>query len=413
MLHRISLSTFIVLAFLCHSGCQQPDQPLPLEKVEKNYDRALPPGQFALRKVTDPSKYPHFGEAWFRARGIDLRKSVLNSLEYLEAPSSRTYYPMGPITHERAMASLRQFLDVLDHAESPEVLDQLVRERFDVYTSVGWDGSGTVLFTGYYSPIFEGSLTRTEQFRYPIYKLPPEIEKDAEGNVVGGPWASREEIERNHLLEGNEIAWLGDRFEAYVFTVQGSGFIRLPDDTLYEIGYAGHNGHEYTSIGRALVEDGKIDRYRLSLASMIRHFKQYPQDMDTYLYQNKRTVFFQDSKGGPYGCLGKPVTAYHTIATDKEIFPRGCLAFVNTRIPNRDDPRGRSRAFRCFAMDQDRGAAIRAPGRCDIYMGVGDEAEKIAGFPPSEGRLYYLFAKEGIEDVEAVTATMDGGRNSE
>ena len=53
------------------------------------------------------------------------------------------------------------------------------------------------------------------------------------------------------------------------------------------------------------------------------------------------------------------------------------------------------RSFRSFVMDQDRGAAIRAPGRSDLYMGVGDDAGKMAGFTYSEGKLYYIFAKEG------------------
>ena len=30
-----------------------------------------------------------------------------------------------------------------------------------------------------------------------------------------------------------------------------------------------------------------------------------------------------------------------------------------------------------FALDQDTGGAIRAPGRCDVYMGIGDAAGEI------------------------------------
>lgn len=383
-------------------GCQKPEQPLPLGEIEKDYDRPLPPGQFALRKLTDTAMYPKFGDGWYRAKGLGLREAVQHSIDYLGAPSSKKYFPIGPITHDKVVESLTLFLDVLDQANSPQALDDLIRQNFDVYISVGYNGAGTVLFTGYYSPIFDGSLTRTERFRYPLYKLPPEIQKDEDGDVVGGPWMTRREIEQSHVLDGTEIAWLGDRFEAYVITVQGSGFIRLPDGTLYEIGYAGNNGHEYTSIGRMLVADGKIDRHHLSLATMIRHFKQYPQDLDQYLYQNKRYVFFQDSQGGPYGCLGKPVTSFHSIATDKDIFPRAALAFIDSRIPQATG--SRMQAFRSFALDQDRGAAIRAPGRCDIYMGVGDAAGQRAGFTYSEGKLYYLFAKDGITTAEPVAA---------
>ncbi len=400
-------------ALVAGSACNKPEQPLPHAAIEKNYDRPLPPGQFALRKI-DPSQYPDFGAGWYRAKRIAMREAIQNSIAYLNAPSSKKYFPMGPITHERALASLHAFYEVLDQASTPEALNQTIRDNFDVYMSVGCDDEGTVLFTGYYSPIFDGSLTQTDHFRYPLYKIPPDIQKDDEGNVVGGPWRTRQEIEEQNLLAGQELIWLGDRFETYVVTVQGSGFIRLPDGTLHEIGYAGNNGHDYTPIGRMLVADGKLDRNRLSLDAMIRHFRQYPQDMDQYLYQNNRYIFFQNSQGGPYGCLGKRVTPEYSIATDKDIFPRACLAFVDTYAPaeqNNDMQR-----FRTFALDHDRGAAIRAPGRCDLYMGVGDRAGQRAGYTYSEGKLYYLFLKDGIQsitpepaEIEATASGADAG----
>ena len=41
-------------------------------------------------------------------------------------------------------------------------------------------------------------------------------------------------------------------------------------------------------------------------------------------------------------------------------------------------------------LDQDSGGAIRAAGRCDLYMGVGPQAEQLAGHQLYPGRLYYL-----------------------
>ena len=382
-----------VLVFVAGPGCRKPDRPLAQPSLEKDYNRELAPGEPALVKI-DPAQYPNFGEGWTRAKGVGLRKAVQYSIDYLHKPSSQKYYPLQGITHEQVLRSLEVFLALLDHAPTPEALNTLIREHFDVYRSVGCDREGTVLFTGYYTPIFDGSLERTDRFRYPLYRFPPDLQKNEEGELVGGPWKTRQEIEEGDLLAGQEIAWLGDRFEAYVVSVQGSGFLRLPDGTLHELGYAGHNGHEYTSIIRLMQADGVIDRYRTSLDNMIRHFKQHPEDLDRYLYQNPRYVFFQESRGGPYGSIGQPVTAYHSVATDKEIFPRGALAFVDTRVPNLPDDF--LRPFRNFVLDQDRGAAIRAPGRCDIYMGVGEEAGKTAGFTYSEGRLYYLIAKDGV-----------------
>lgn len=386
---RFTLFIFALIVAVASTGCEKPE-PIPIVDITKDYDRPLPPGQFALRKL-DPTEYPDFKDAWYKAKGVGLREAIAASINYMNKPSSRKYYPLGPITHEQVLASLIQFNQTLDQASTPEMLDQLIRDNFDVYMSIGCDDEGTVLFTGYYSPIFDGSKEPTEQFKYPLYKLPPDLQKDEEGNPVGGAYATREEIETSGMLAGNEIAWLGDRFQTYVFTVQGSGFIRLPDGTLYEIGYAGHNGRDYKSIGKMLVADGKIAKNRLSLDTMIRYFQENPDDLETYLYQNERYVFFNEAQGGPYGCLGERVTPYHSIATDKEIFPRAAIAFLDTRVPL--VPGESMRPFRAFVLDQDRGAAIRAPGRTDIYMGVGDEAGKHAGFTYSEGKLYYLIAK--------------------
>ena len=53
-----------------------------------------------------------------------------------------------------------------------------------------------------------------------------------------------------------------------------------------------------------------------------------------------------------------------------------------------------TRTYHGFALDQDTGGAIRAPGRCDVYMGQGSEAGLLAGQTYQEGRLFYLFLKD-------------------
>ena len=44
-------------------------------------------------------------------------------------------------------------------------------------------------------------------------------------------------------------------------------------------------------------------------------------------------------------------------------------------------------------LDQDTGGAIQAPGRADIFMGIGPGAEILAGGQYAEGRLYYFILK--------------------
>ena len=370
----------------------------PAVEVDKDYGRALPPGMLALRKIP-PEEYPDFSRGYYDRAG--LKTAINHSLDYLSRPSSRRYFPYGDISHERAVASLRAFLEVLQNARSPEELDSVIRQRFDVYQSVGWDDRGTVFFTGYYSPIFEGRKTRDATFRYPLYALPPDLEKDAEGQTLGrrtpdgrlAPYPSRREIEEGGLLAGREIAWLKDPFEAYVVTVQGSAKLRLADGSLYEIGYAGNNGHEYASIARRMIEDGAIERDELSLQSMLAYFHAHPEQVTHYCWQNPRYVFFQETTGGPYGSINVPVTPFRTLATDKAVFPRACLTFIQTPLPRRTPDGVHTAPYAGFLLDQDTGGAIRAAGRADIYMGVGAEAEALAGRTGAEGQLYYLFVK--------------------
>ena len=167
-------------------------------------------------------------------------------------------------------------------------------------------------------------------------------------------------------------------------TVQGSARLRLPDGRVLELGYHGHNGHDYASPAMKMVEDGLVRKEDVSAATLRDYFAKHPQLMDRYLWHNPRTVFFTERPGGPFGSLNVPVTPGATIATDKKVYPPALPAYVNV---------GR---LRQFMVDQDTGGAIRAAGRCDLYMGVGDEAERRAGQQLSEGELYYLVVKEAF-----------------
>jgi membrane-bound lytic murein transglycosylase A len=54
---------------------------------------------------------------------------------------------------------------------------------------------------------------------------------------------------------------------------------------------------------------------------------------------------------------------------------------------------GSQRPFLQFMLDQDTGGAIQAPGRADLFMGIGPGAEILAGGQYAEGRLYYFLLK--------------------
>jgi len=386
-------------SFVFFIGCRTEPRPQP---VKLPYDNPLPPGQSALRKITNPYQTPDFTMACIDLKG--LRDSVENSLNYLSKPSSKQFYPVDDITHHRAVESLDAFAELLDSGLTGAALNQAIRDKFDVYISVGCDDRGTVLFTGYYTPIFDGSEKADERYRYPLYNQPPDLVKGPNGEILGRqtangtiiPYPPRAVIESTQMLRGKELIWLTDPFEAYIAHVQGSAKIRLSDGTLQTVGYAGNNGHEYRSISQQMVSDGVISKNQLSLAAMIDYFKKHQDQVARYTGLNPRFVFFRTEEGNPRGSLNVPVTAYRTIATDKSIFPRAALAYITTTLPKNRDAQIVNELYSGFALDQDTGGAIRAPGRCDVYMGVGDTAGRLAGQTYQEGKLYYLFLKNEL-----------------
>ena len=402
MKKEILVSPSLLIAFVI-VGCRSQ------QEAKTPYDRPLLPGQPALRKITNPHEIPDFTMACLDL--VDLRAAIDNSLNYLRKPSSRQFFPLrfatqnqiigGEITHTLAIDSLNAFAELLDSGLMGRQLNETIRERFDVYMSVGCDDRGTVLFTGYYTPIFDGSSVRTERFRYPLYKMPDDLVKGFDGQILGRRGAdrllrqypSRAVIEDSRMLVGTELVWLGDPFEVYIAHVQGSAKVKQPDGQLITVGYAANNGYEYKSVSKELVKDGKISSEQLSLSTMIDYFKQNKELVDTYVRRNPRFVFFKREDGEPRGSLNEPVTAFRSIATDKSIFPRGCLTFISTTLPRVTGGIVSNQFYSGFALDHDTGGAIRAAGRCDIYMGIGDTAGKLAGQTYQEGKLYYLFLK--------------------
>ncbi len=389
---RRILALGLLLAIAALTGCETRPQ-------MKVYDRPLPPGQLALRKIADPDLFPDFAAGWQDLDGLEA--AVRHSLSYLGKPSSRQYFPYADISHEQVVMSLETFLLLLESGARADEINGLIRAYFDVYESVGCDDDGTVLFTGYYTPIFDGSWEPTARFGHPLYKVPPDLVKGADGRTLGQritaeqivPYPSRAVIEESHMLRGQELIWLSDPFEVYIAHVQGSAKVRLPDGEVVTVGYAATNGHEYESISKVLIDEGKVPSDRMSLAAMIEYFKTHPEEVDIYVRRNPRYVFFQVSEGTPHGSLNEPVTPWRTIATDKSIFPRASLAFLSTSLPQMEHGEPVVRPYSGFALDQDTGGAIRAPGRCDVYMGEGDEPGRLAGHTYQEGRLYYLFLK--------------------
>jgi membrane-bound lytic murein transglycosylase A len=305
------------------------------------------------------------------------------------------------VSHDQAAASVREARRLIDQAlPTQEFVAEFLR-LFDLYESVGYDRKGTVFFTGYYAAVFQGSRTRTERFTCPIYKRPPDLVTDENTGATQGrkladgslePYPARAQIESSGMLGGQELVWLEDSLSADVIHVNGSAKIELEDGSAMYVGYHGKNGCPYTSLGQMMVDGGLMRPEERGLAAIRRVYAQDPAAVEALMQRNESFVFFRQADEGqwPAGSLGFPVTEMTTLATDKQIFPRAGLVLVDTRGLARG---AAQRDVLRFMADQDTGGAIRAPGRADIFMGVGGEAEALAGEQRSEGRLFYFFLK--------------------
>lgn len=369
-------------------GCRRPiDQAPP----PPDYSRPIE-GNLGIRRL-DPSQWPDLTPVAQQMDDEDFRRALDRSLRYLSHPGSRQFFPTGDaISHDHARYSVYAFKAIGEEAASPEEALARLHEEFDVWESVGWDGSGEVLFTGYFSPVFTASRTPDETYRYPLYRRPPDLKSDPNTGAVIGSYPSRRELEASGKLRGLELVYLPSRLDAYIIEVNGSAKLNMTDGSVMYVGYAGHNGHEYVSIRKLMVEDGVIDENTGGLSAMRAYFREHPEALQGYIDRNPRFIFFREYEAGgwPAGSLGYKVTPMRSLATDKAIFPRASVVFVKTTIPTAG---GGERPFDQLMLDQDTGGAIRAAGRADIYIGIGDEAEALAGRQAASGRLYYLLLK--------------------
>jgi membrane-bound lytic murein transglycosylase A len=389
LLFCLGLSSLLLGAFLSRSGLPDPVQASPA----------------VLQQIDTPSVEPSLllgldRQLAEQASRQNLVAAIDQSLHYLQSsPASAAYqhYPIAGITRSRVLRSLMRFRQLVLAARSPEDLQVSVRREFDFYQSIGRDGLGTVDFTGYFEPTYAASLTPTAAYRYPLYRLPPNLSQWAYPQPTRLQLEGEDGLQGSQgLLRGLELVWLRDRLEAFLVQVQGSARLQLTDGSVMTVGVAGHTDHDYTGIGRQLVADGKLTEEALTLPNLLEYFRQRPQDLNLYLPRNHRFVFFRSTAGAPaIGSLGVPVTAERSIATDRALMPAGALALIQTNLPIANSQGElESRLTSRYMLDQDTGGAIRGAGRVDIFMGTGTVAGDRAGLVNTTGQLYYLLLKD-------------------
>jgi membrane-bound lytic murein transglycosylase A len=344
-----------------------------------------------------------------------LHTALRRSVSYLEKlpPDRIVGVQPRPFTAREVLDSLLAFEKLLDSWECGDCWLRDFNKRFDVVPSSADSTLEAVLFTGYYQPVIEGSLAPTAEYAYPIYGMPADLivtervnfqpSQTAEkmtGRLQGEefvPYYSRLEIDELGALRGRgyEIAWVRDPIDLFFLHIQGSGILQLEDGRRLLVGYVGANGRPYRSIGRLLIDRGKIPQEEMSMQRLRQYLSDHPEEQNEIFSYNESYVFFRFLQEGPLGNIEVPLTAGRSIATDARLFPKGALAFISTERPVLDAAGGLIgwQTFSRFVLNQDTGGAIRGLQRADLYFGTGAEAEAAAGYMNRPGKLYFLSLK--------------------
>jgi membrane-bound lytic murein transglycosylase A len=328
-----------------------------------------------------------------------LLTAIARSLQYLQtARAENAYkgYPVSGITRDRVFKSLTRFRQLILTTNSPAALHTAIEREFVLYQSIGKDAKGSVLFTAYYEPVYTASRVPTPEYRYPVYKLPPDLSSWTK------PHPTRLELEgadglqgAKGKLRGLEFLWFRDRLEPYIVQIEGSARIKLTDGTETTIGYAGNTAYNYKSLGRELANDGKLPLEGMTMPIILDYFHKYPQQLNVYIPRDRSFVFFQENKNAvAQGSINVALTAERSIATDKSIMPPGALALIRAGIPFANATgEMEHRIVSRYVLDQDTGGAIKGPGRVDYFLGTGKLAGDRAGVTVSNGQLFYLLLK--------------------
>lgn len=280
---------------------------------------------------------------------------------------------------------------------------------FTAYAISSSEGQTQGLITGYYEPVLDGSRTRSERFRFPVFGVPDDMivvdlaslypdlkHRRLRGRIEGRrlvPYYSRAEIDdADGAFDAPVLAWVSDAVALFFLQIQGSGQIAFEDGTHMRLGYADQNGHPYRSLGRYLVEHGELPLDEASMQGIQNWARANPEKLRTALDSNPSYVFFRvlpdlPAGDGPIGALGVSLRAGVSLAVDRRFIPLGAPVYLTTTEPLSDAPLER------LTVALDRGGAIRGPVRADFYWGSGPEAGARAGRMRQQGRLWLLWPR--------------------
>jgi len=256
------------------------------------------------------------------------------------------------------------------------------------------------LFTAYYLPLLQVSTEPDARYNIPIYARPSDLTKlgkRGRNRVVQVknnqylPYPDRAAIKDGAIEKMAPVLfWCDNEIDVFFAQIQGSAIVQLPDQKQMVIGYAGTNGHPYTSIGKVLIEKGALTIQTVSMQTIRAWLEAHPEQLHEILNKNASYVFFKILKDDqPVGTQQVPLTPKRSLAIDTRYIPLGAPIWLNTNIPHHNNAELWT-PFNQLLIAQDTGGAIKGIVRGDIYLGGGERATFIAGHMNNLGQYWLL-----------------------
>src|SRR6266545_4005786 len=208
----------LVAAFLAFAACRSVSRTPEAARTPERALEELPPEAFPA--FGDDLDYAGLEEAIERSLGHYARIAAAD-------PGRTLAFGKGRVPIAKVQATLVRFREIALARPSPAALADALRREFRVFRSAG-DGTGTVLFTGYYLPELRGSMAREGRYLTPLHRAPddlvlvrmkdfPQLSEDVTGRVEGGrlvAYPTRAEIARGALNERAALCYVDSPLDA-------------------------------------------------------------------------------------------------------------------------------------------------------------------------------------------------------
>lgn len=275
---------------------------------------------------------------------------------------------------------LEETVDLLEKWGSTAFIP--MSEYFDVYQISGKDQRGSVLFTGYYSPVLDVRSKPDKTYKYPIYSKPKGMSS----------YPTRKQIYKDKALAGKglELAYAKSLLDIQSMQLQGSGYVQYEDGSKYLLSYGGGNGHARKSIQRYYQKNYAESPTGITLKTIEKYVEENPDKRDEIIFHNPSCIFFvKNSEAKKVTGSGHvPLKPFISIATDKRYIPTGSCLMASRPVPRK----GGIDYKISLLLAQDVGGAIKGPGRLDLYTGIGEKGRK-GTYLKDYGELWLLLAK--------------------